>query len=226
MNNPRNYHFTLPPDSRPPFVPLPEQMHPDYGWLTQHRARSRGRDVIEVVDTVVVHATAGYATQHAVDTWRERKASAHWIVPDEDEPQHGHFVWATVAEAKAAFHVGNVDYAPHLGPGTNVNNRSLGIEIVNTQDVQQYADTYSAWQVSAAARIVLHAWAKYPNLKHVISHARLDPERRSDPGRNFPWDAFKQQVLTHSALGSVDPLVNAPYTPPAPVEHEGNCCGP
>ena len=226
MSNPRDYYFSLPPDARPPFVQLAEQLHPDYDWLTRNRSRSRGRDVIEAVDTVVIHATAGYATQHAVDTWRRRKASAHWIVPDENEPQHGHFVWATVAAAKAAFHVGAVDYVPHLGPGVNVNNRSLGIEIVNTQDVEQYTDTYSAWQILATARIVLHAWAKYPNLRHVISHARLDPSRRGDPGRNFPWDAFRQQVLTHAAQGPVDPLVHASYTPPARVELEGHCCSP
>jgi N-acetylmuramoyl-L-alanine amidase len=45
------------------------------------------------------------------------------------------------------------------------------------------------------ARIVRFCWAKYPNLKHVVSHAKLDPERRSDPGAHFPWDDFKRQVL-------------------------------
>lgn len=227
MANSKTFHFRLPQSSRPPFVPLTEQVHPDYHWLTQKRARSRGRrDVFDVIDTVVVHATAGFATQHALDTWKTRTASAHWIVPDEDEPQHGHFVWATVAEAKAAYHVGNVDYEPHLGAGTNVNNRSLGIEIVNTQDVQNHTDPFSAWQVAATAQIVLYAWAKYPNLKHVISHAKLDPARRSDPSKNFPWDVFKQQVLSHAALGQRDPLVNADYAPPAPQSHIGNCCEP
>ena len=47
-------------------------------------------------------------TQHAIDTWKTKKASAHWIVPDENEPQHENFVWAVVGEAKAAFHAGLV----------------------------------------------------------------------------------------------------------------------
>ena len=226
MGNPESYHFTLPQDNKPPFVPIEEEVHPSFQWLTSNRARSRGRDVFKVIDTIVVHATAGYATQHAVDAWEKSIASAHWIVPDEDEPQHGHFVWATVAEAKAAYHVGNVDYESHLGPGTNVNNRSLGIEIVNTQDVQNFADPFSNWQIAAAARIVLYAWAKYPNLKHVISHAKLDPSRRSDPGNNFPWDVFKNQILTHSVLGERNPLVSVAYSAPNAVSHPGNCCGP
>ena len=226
MANPQTYHFTLPHDNQPPFVPLEEEVHSSFQWLTRNRARSRGRDVFDVIDTIVVHATAGYATQHAVDTWKQRKASAHWIVPDEDEPQHGNFIWATVAEAKAAYHVGNVNYEPHLGAGTNVNNRSLGIEIVKTQNVQNFSDPFSNWQVAAAARIVLYAWAKYPNLKHVISHAKLDPSRRSDPGNNFPWDVFKNHVLTHSVLRARNPLVTTAYTPQDAVAYSGNCCEP
>jgi N-acetylmuramoyl-L-alanine amidase len=164
---------------------------------------------MNVIDTVVVHATAGFATQHAVDTWRVRSASAHWIIPDENEPQHGQFVWATVAEAKAAIHVRNsIDVnATVLGSGPKVNRRSLGIEIVNTQDVEDYSDPYSAWQVKMAAQIVLYAWAKYPRMKHVISHAKLDPTRRGDPGKQFPWADFKEAVLTHSALPAPHPVL-------------------
>lgn len=226
MADPKTYHFKLPENSTPDFVPVEEELHPSFQWLTRHRSRSRGRDVFEVIDTIVIHATAGYATQHAVDRWKKVKASAHWIVPDEDEPQHGNFVWATVAEAKAAYHVGAVDYEQHLGSGTNVNNRSLGIEVVNTQGVQSYTDPFSNWQIEATARIVLYCWAKYPNLRHVISHAKLDPDRRGDPGSNFPWTTFRELVLSQVALGKRNPLVFASYFPPEPIDYEDNCCEP
>lgn len=215
MPNPTTFYFALPQANRPAFVPLVEEVHPNFTWLTQNRSRSRGRDVFAAIDTVVIHATAGWATQHAVDAWRTATASAHWIVPDEDEPQHGHFIWATVAEAKAAYHV-SADPNADLGPG-NVNNRSLGIEIVNTQDVQSYQDSYSPWQITSAAQIVLYAWAKYRNLKHVISHARLQSGSRADPGRQFPWADFRDQVLTHSALGTRNPRVFAQHVP-SPVK--------
>lgn len=227
MSNPENYHFTLNQADRPHFMPLNQEMHPSFHWLTQNRSRSRKRDIYSVIDTIVIHATAGYATQHAVDNWKQRTASAHWIVPDEDEPQHGHFVWATVLEAKAAYHVGGShDYRPILGDGVNVNNRSLGIEIVNTQDVQNHSDPFSDWQIKSTAQIVLHAWAKYPNLKHVISHAKLDPSRRSDPGPNFPWQTFKNLVLSQAALEPENHLINTEYEPPEPHSFDGNCCGP
>lgn len=209
MADPETFYFALPSENRPVFVPLAEEVHADFSWLTRNRARSRGRDVFDVIDTVVVHATAGFATEHAVSNWHARQASAHWIIPDENEPQHNNFVWATVAEAKAAFHVRDTITVSStvLGRGPNVNNRSLGIEVVNTQDVEDYRDPFSSWQVTMTARIVLYAWAKYPNLKHVISHAKLDPSRRGDPGRQFPWEDFKTLVLSHSPLPERNPLV-------------------
>lgn len=226
MTDPQEYHFYLPKDKRPQFNPLKEEVHPSFEWLTNNRSRSRGADVFQVIDTIVIHATAGYSTQHVIDTWKNRKASAHWIIPDEDEPQHEHFVWATVAEAKAAFHVGDVDYEKHLGKGTNVNNRSLGIEIVNTQDVQNYTDPYSTWQIESTAKIITYAWGKYPNLKHVISHAKLDPTRRSDPGRNFPWEKLKELVISHSTIEKRNPLVFIHTTKKSSSKNQDNCCTP
>ena len=60
---------------------------------------------------------------------------------------------------------------------------------------QVHSDAFSDWQVEATAQIVRYAWAKYPNLRHVVSHAMLDPARRSDPGSLFPWERFRAAVL-------------------------------
>ncbi|WP_411994528.1 N-acetylmuramoyl-L-alanine amidase [Agarivorans sp. DSG3-1] len=227
MDDPRNYYFELPGGAQPKFSPLNERCHQSYGWLSKHRARSRRSDVLDGVDTLVIHATAGYATQHAVDTWKVRKASAHWIVPDENEPQHGHFVWATVAEAKAAYHVRDTIELPEFLTGNrNINNRSLAIEVVNTQDVEGFSDPYSEWQIQHTANIVLHAWSKYPNLKHIVSHAKLDPTRRKDPGSNFPWMRFRECVLNHRLGVLTDPLLIPPAASPIPSDTNLDCCCP
>ncbi|MEL7210761.1 MAG: hypothetical protein AAGK32_21410, partial [Actinomycetota bacterium] len=76
------------------------------------------------------------------------------------------------------------------------------IEIVNR--ITGTHDPYSDWQVEMTVQIVRYAWAKYPNLRHVVSHAKLDPERRSDPGPLFPWDDFRERVLAAPAAGSAD----------------------
>jgi N-acetyl-anhydromuramyl-L-alanine amidase AmpD len=192
---PETFYFSLSGHIRPNPFPIQEQRVPGYHWYDVNRARSRGGHPINKVTTVVIHATAGWATQHALDRWKEVKASAHWIIPDEDEPQHGHFVWSVVSESLAAYHVRDDKTHPDLGNERRVNDYSLGIEIVNTQDVQNYKDPYSDWQMEQAAQLVRYCWAKYPNLEHVISHARLDAKRRADPGSNFVWPKFKRLIV-------------------------------
>jgi len=72
------------------------------------------------------------------------------------------------------------------------------LEIVNTQD----HDPFSNWQVEQAAALVRYAWSKYPELVDVVSHAKLDPQRRSDPGTHFPWDRFRELVLAPTPVVS------------------------
>ncbi|MEL7155415.1 MAG: N-acetylmuramoyl-L-alanine amidase, partial [Actinomycetota bacterium] len=187
MGDPRQFHFTL-PEEGPAFLPLDERLHDSFHFLSANRANSRPGDPLDIVDTIIIHGTDGHSTHSAVQTWRTPgvKASAHWIVPDEDEAGHGQFAWATVAETKAAWHCRTTGPAKALlGAGPQVNNRSLGIEIVNR--ITGTHDPYSDWQVEMTVQIVRYAWAKYPNLRHVVSHAKLDPARRSDPGPLFPW---------------------------------------
>jgi N-acetyl-anhydromuramyl-L-alanine amidase AmpD len=197
MPHAEDYYFSLPPGQRPASpIALNEQRVPDHHWYDDNRSRGRGPHPVSAVTTVVIHATTGYATQHALDNWRVRAASAHWIVPNEDEPQHGQFAWAVVSETLGAFHVKPDATHADIGGEFDVNRYSLAVEIVNSQDADKYTDPFSHWQVEQTAKIVRYAWAKYPNLQHVISHARLDPANRGDPGPLFPWQAFKALVLS------------------------------
>ena len=89
-------------------------------------------------------------------------------------------------------------------------------------NTQKSSDTFSKWQIKATAQIVRYCWAKYPNLRHVVSHAKLDPGRRSDPGTNFPWDEFRKAVVDPPA--TVQPELVAMAPPPNPEEKQGEGC--
>ena len=193
MGDPERYQFDLPVHGRPVDVSLPEIWYPGIKTYWENSTSSRIFDAIFGVRAVVIHATAGASSAGAISVMKQGRASFHWLVPDEDEPQHGSLVWACAPEARAAWHVRNACSHPEVNDGAGrVNHWSLGIEIVNRQAPH---DDFSDWQIEVTARIVRYCWAKYPNLGHIVSHSRLDPGRRSDPGARFPWERFRRLVL-------------------------------
>jgi N-acetyl-anhydromuramyl-L-alanine amidase AmpD len=192
MANPKEYHFKLPAWNGPQ---LPEPPHAWYpGVQAVHASTTSDRTVHGDGDVhaFVIHATAGVSSRDAMTVMFGGKASWHWLVPDENEPEHGQKIWACAPEKRAAWHVKNTKSHPEVNGGARfVNYWSLGVEVVNAQG----ADSFSDWQVRMTADLVRYAWSKYPNLRDVVSHARLDPARRSDPGKLFPWDRFRKMVL-------------------------------
>jgi N-acetylmuramoyl-L-alanine amidase len=193
VSTPKTWQFNLPASGRPGDVMLEEVWYPGIQPFWAGASSRRIFDPILGMRAVVIHATAGGSSEGAVSVIKAGKASFHWLVPDEDEPQHGQLVWACIPEARAAWHVRNACSHPAVNDGANKPNHwSLGIEVVNRQTG---GDAFSPWQLEATARIVRYCWAKYPNLRHVVSHARLDPSRRSDPGLLFDWERFRSLVL-------------------------------
>ncbi|TFF25074.1 N-acetylmuramoyl-L-alanine amidase [Jiella endophytica] len=196
MNVSAQWQFDLPGHARPGDGDLAERWYPDIQSAWPKCTSPRVYDPIDGIRAVVIHGTQGSSSSGAVSVMHAGKASFHWLVPDENEDAHGKFAWACVPEARAAWHVRNSASHPEVWNGENrINHFSLGIEIVNAQDKK---DPFSDWQVEMTARIVRYCWLKYPNLKHVVAHARLDPDRRKDPTELFPWERFRSLVLTGS----------------------------
>src|SRR5574341_2623697 len=94
MADPRNYQFDLPANSRPSDVSLNEPWYPGIQAFWDRCTSSRIFDAILGIKAVVIHATAGSSSAGAVSVMRDGKASFHWLVPDENEAQHGVLVWA------------------------------------------------------------------------------------------------------------------------------------
>ena len=197
MPNPSTYQFNLPQRGRPSDVMLNEVWYPGIQAYWETSTSSRIFDAILGIKALVIHATAGSSSAGAVSVMKEGKASFHWLLPDEDEPQHGQLVWACAPEARAAWHVRNSCSHPSINDGADkVNHWSLGIEVVNRQ---AGSDRFSDWQI---------------------------PARRSDPGTAFPWARLKTLVLTPEAEDGV-PSVALDAQPASSIKSttdQQGCC--
>lgn len=191
MDHPSTYRLDLPPHKRPaPFV-IPQEWYPGVQNLWQEATARRRYDPLFGIRGIIIHATNGQNAAQAMSIMKASRASWHWLVPGRDAPQHGQFVWACAPESRAALHIRNDRVHPALWGGKNLMNHwTLAITLVQT------GGRFSDWQHEITAQIVRYAWARYPNLVHVASHAMVDPKRFADPGPGFDWKGFKRRVLT------------------------------
>ena len=142
-----------------------------------HEPRAGG-----TVDTIVLHYT-GMAT---ADAARERlcdadaKVSSHYFV-DEDG-----VVMQLVAENRRAFHAGVASWQSE----TDINSRSIGIEIVNGGHDFGCPD-FPARQIDAVIQLCKDIRTRWPIPQaNVLAHSDVAPSRKQDPGEKFPWAAL------------------------------------
>ena len=139
------------------------------------------------VDCIVLHATAEPTLQSTIDTFRSgaSQVSAHFVVGKDGK------VVLMVPLEKRAWHAG----VSVLRGQPNVNDYSIGIEIVNANDG---VDPYTSAQYVAVAKIIrrIRTCCDIPD-NRIVSHASiaLPYGRKSDP-RAFDWPRLRR--LLHS----------------------------
>ncbi len=131
------------------------------------------------VDMLVLHYTgmpsAGEALARLCDP--AAGVSAHYLV-DEDGSVH-----ALVAEAERAWHAGVASWRG----GTDVNSRSIGIELVNPGHEFGYR-AFPAAQIDALMELGRGILGRHPiPARNVVGHSDVAPTRKEDPGELFPW---------------------------------------
>jgi len=128
-----------------------------------------------IPDMVVLHYTAMDSAKAALDRLSapEAEVSAHYLISEVGE------VFSLVAEEKRAWHAGTGQW----GMVTDVNSRSIGIEIANTGFAP-----FPEPQMLALERLlhgIMRRWAIRP--ERIIGHSDMAPGRKIDPGLRFDW---------------------------------------
>lgn len=131
------------------------------------------------------------------------RVSAHYVLPLPARRVHGQpLVYQLVDESRRAWHAGVSTWKNR----TNLNDTSIGIEIVNQGPNQPYAQVERLIETPPGHQNTLH-WAPYPDAQidtlirlaqdlvarhdidatEVVGHADIAPSRKIDPGPRFPW---------------------------------------
>jgi N-acetylmuramoyl-L-alanine amidase len=124
---------------------------------------------------VVIHYTAMTSAQAAAETLcnPETEVSAHYLIAEDGE------VISLVPEAMRAWHAG----AGAWGCVTDVNSRSIGIELANNGFTP-----FAAAQMDALTELLRGIKARWDiRPERVIGHSDMAPGRKIDPGVRFDW---------------------------------------
>lgn len=133
------------------------------------------------IDTIIIHTSydaAGTDPFSLAGTIAEYKAtgvSPHYVIDRSGN------VYRLVADANIAYHAG---VAKMPDGRTNVNDFSLGIEVINTQTSKPTDAQYAALK-----SLISYLEGKY-KIKYVLGHSQVAPGRKDDPW-NFDWSRIK-----------------------------------
>jgi N-acetylmuramoyl-L-alanine amidase len=132
-----------------------------------------------VVDMLVLHYTGMKTADEALARLcdPEAKVSAHYTIGRDGR------VFSHVPEARRAWHAGVSFWAGE----SNVNARSVGIELVNPGHEFGYVPFTDA-QIAALIDLSKAILARHPiTPNRVVGHSDVAPARKTDPGELFPW---------------------------------------
>ena len=143
----------------------------------------------ERIQFIVVHYTAT-DNLGSIKELTSSRVSSHFLVLDEDDNK----IYSLVPLEQRAWHAG----ASSFRGRTNINDTSVGIEIVGDGIAKEYRNNpyplydhyveFKPIQIEKTAQIIKYVAEKY-NIpaKNIVAHSDIAPGRKKDPGAKFPW---------------------------------------
>jgi N-acetylmuramoyl-L-alanine amidase len=148
------------------------------------------------IKVLVIHYTAG-DFETSLDTLTGREVSTHYLIPENPPVRKGKpLIWQLVPEQELAWHAG----VSFWRGSTRINDTSIGIELENhgwqkTAGVKSFTPFAEA-QINALIPLAKDIIARYHiEPQNVVAHADIAPQRKDDPGPEFPWRELAQQGI-------------------------------
>ncbi len=132
---------------------------------------------LRTIDTIVLHSSynpdegGAYDVSAIVKIYERYGVSAHYLI------DRNGAIYRLVSDQNIAYHAG-VSKMPD--GRKNINDFSIGIEIMNKENAE-----YTGAQYEAVNNLIAYLKTKY-HIKSVVGHADIAPGRKTDPW-NFDW---------------------------------------
>lgn len=138
-----------------------------------------------LIDTIILHYTGMVSLEAALERMCDAKheVSAHYCIDENGD------VYQLVEDEQRAWHAGKSFWQGR----DNLNNNSIGIEIVNTGHEFGYKP-FPAAQMQAVLKLIAQLIKTHNiNKKQVLGHSDIAPERKEDPGEFFNWQLLADE---------------------------------
>ena len=148
-----------------------------------HDARPDGT----AIDILLLHYTGMQSAEAALDrlTDPSAKVSAHYLI-DEDG-----CCYRMVDESRRAWHAGVASWHGE----TDINARSIGIELVNPGHEFGYRP-FPGLQMDSLINLATAILARHPfPASRVLAHSDVAPDRKEDPGELFDWENLSRSGI-------------------------------
>ena len=141
-------------------------------------------------DMIVLHYTGMPSGEAALERLcaPDSKVSAHYVVFEDGR------IVQCVPEDRRAWHAGLSSWCGE----TDINSRSIGIEIVNPGHEFGYRD-FPLRQVAAVISLCKSIVTRRGPIRpeRVLAHSDVAPGRKQDPGERFPWPLLYESGIGH-----------------------------
>ena len=141
-------------------------------------------------DMILLHYTGMQTGDAALQrlTTAASKVSSHYVVFEDGR------IIECVPEEKRAWHAGESSWAGE----TDINSRSIGIEIVNGGHEFAYSD-FPLRQIAATISLCKSIITRRGPISadRILAHSDVAPARKQDPGEKFPWGLLSESGIGH-----------------------------
>ena len=142
---------------------------------------------IREIKLLIIHYTGMQSMRVAIKRLVSTKhqVSCHYLISREGKVFH------MVEDNRVAWHAGKSRW----GNLKNINDKSIGIELVNRGHKYGY-QKFSRKQISVLIKLCNHLKRKYKiKNRFILGHSDIAPLRKIDPGEKFPWLKLKKRKI-------------------------------